>query len=86
MEDMSHMKFFQEVEQELTAVIVGYNRKTFGITDMDKLIALRTEQAELLMDLIKKHRRTMDYMQGKPVEPVTHFGEAVLLPVGGLAP
>jgi len=85
MDDMSHMQFFVEVEKELTAAIVNYSRRVFGITDRDKLIALRTEQAELLMDLIKKHRRTMDFMQGKPVEPVTHFGEAVLLPVGGIA-
>jgi len=83
MEDMSHMQFFQEVDQELTAAIVEYQRKTFGIVDRNKLIALRTEQAELLMDLIKKHRRTMDFMQGKKVEPMAHSAEAVLFPVLG---
>jgi hypothetical protein len=84
MEDLTHMQFFSDVERELTAVIVDYNRKASGVTDKAKLIALRTEQADLLIELLKKHRRAMDFMQGKPVEPVMHFGEAVLLPVGGL--
>lgn len=80
---MTHMQFFTDVERELTAAIVDYNRKVSGVTDKATLIALRIEQADYLIELLKKHRRTMDFMQGKPVEPVTHFGEAILLPVGG---
>jgi hypothetical protein len=84
-EDATHLAIFHEIAQELEANIIEYNKRTNGVTDRDQLIARRREQQGVLMELMRKHRRVMDYMQGKPVEPETHFGEAVLLPAGGLA-
>lgn len=83
MDDMTHMQFFHDLDQELTAAIVHFNRRANGETDKQKLLELRIEQNDYLVELLKKHRRAMDHMQGKKVDPVTHFGEAVLLPVGG---
>lgn len=84
MDDLSHMQFFHDVERDLTEAIVLFNRRANGETDKQKLLALRIEQNDILMELLRKHRRAFDFMQGKPVEPVVHFGEAVLLPVGGM--
>jgi hypothetical protein len=82
-EDATYLAIFHEIAQELEANIIEYNKQTSGVTGKDQLIALRMEQQSILMELLKKHRRAMDHMQGKPVEPETHFGEAILLPAGG---
>jgi hypothetical protein len=82
-EDQRYLAVLDHIAQELQSAIVEFNRKANGVTDRDTLISLRMEQNELLTALLKKHRRAMEFMQGKTVEPEMHFGEGVLLPAGG---
>jgi hypothetical protein len=83
-EDEQHLTIFDEITKELQENLVRYNQKANGESDKQKLIELRLEQNDVLVDLLKKHRRVMLYMAGKPIDPEMHFGESVLLPVGGL--
>lgn len=81
----AHLAFFRDLAQELESIVISYNTMAFGLMGKDELLKLRLEQNDRMMEMLKKHRRTMDYMQGKPVEPMAHSAEAVLLPVGGMA-
>jgi len=71
--------------KELEQNLLEYNRKSGnGDQDRDRLIALRMEQNDALVELLKKHKRTMLFMQGKPYEKEHHSAETVLLPAAGL--
>jgi hypothetical protein len=82
-EDKQHLAVFDEMQKELITNLREYNQRANGQTDKEILLRIRTEQNTALYQLLQKHTRVMDYMRGKAVAPEVHFGEAVLLPVGG---
>lgn len=84
MEDLRHVATFADVAREYEANLVEFNRRCNGVTDKDELIKITRERIEVVKDLVKKHERLLDFMEGKKIEPQQHFGEAVLLPVGGM--
>lgn len=49
-----------------------------------ELLAARRRMNQALQDKLKEQARVMTFMAGEKVEPEQHFGEAVLLPAGGL--
>jgi hypothetical protein len=86
-EDMQHIQVLDALGKEIVSLAFDYNVRANGVTDKATLIALRVEQNEALCELLAKHRRALDFMAGKPVKPVAHTAEAVLIGVvGGLAP
>jgi len=84
MEDRRYLTILDAIANELQGNLVEYNTRANGITDKTLLLNLRTEQNLALVELLQKHRRAMAFMAGEKIEPELHFGEAVLLPVGGL--
>jgi len=86
MDDLRHMQLFDDIARELTFNIVDTNALCNGITDKEKLIEIRMRQNDILVELLRKHRRGMLYIQGKPYEPETHIVESVLIGTGGFIP
>jgi hypothetical protein len=82
MEDMTHMTPLDAIGRELAEIAAEYNRRSNGLTDKDALVAIRREQLDVLDDFITKSRRVLRYLNGEPVEPVVHYGEAVLVGIG----
>jgi hypothetical protein len=83
MEDKRYLTTFHDMQSELDRHVVEFNQRASGITDKRQLIAIRREQCDILTDIVRKFQRTMDFMEGKPVKPQQHSGEAVLFPVLG---
>ncbi len=83
-EDKQYLTILDDMAMELHSNLVVYNGKAMHEAEKDKLIAMRIEQNELLFQTLKKHRRTLEFMRGQKIEPEMHFGEAVLLPAGGM--
>jgi len=81
-EDKQYLQLFDDIAKQLEAAVVEFNQRANGITDRDQLLALRREQNEVLAEAVARHRRAMDYLEGKPVKPQVQFAEAVLLGVG----
>lgn len=83
-EDKQYLQLFNDIANQLEAAVIVFNQRANGITDRAELLALRREQNEVLAEAVARHKRAMDYMEGKPVEPQTHFADAVLVAtVGG---
>jgi hypothetical protein len=40
---------------------------------------LRLEQNAALLELLTQQRRAIEHMLGKPIDPQTHFGEAIVI-------
>lgn len=53
------------------------------LNDPEKLLELRLEQYEILCEATSRHKRCIEFLMGKPVKPMIHFGEAVLKGVFG---
>jgi hypothetical protein len=83
MEDKRYLTQFHDMAVELERNVVEFNQRASGLTDRQKLMELHAERCEILAEIVKRHKRALDFMAGKPVEPEQHFGEAVLLPVFG---
>lgn len=81
--DMTHMAVFDEHMRELQQCINEFNARASGKTDRAELCEIRLEQINALTDVLHKHKRTLDFMAGKPYEPEMHFGEAVVTGVFG---
>ncbi len=82
-EDKRQITILHEIAMELENNIVQFNRQANGLTDAAKLIELRLRQNEVLTEIVQRHKRHLDFMQGKPVDPQMHFGEVILLPSFG---
>jgi hypothetical protein len=82
-EDKQHLQLFDEIARQLEEAVVGFNRRANGVTDRDELLMIRREQNEVLAEAVARHRRAMNALEGKPIEPQVHFGESVLIGVGG---
>ena len=83
MDDMSYLDTLADIERELQQIIHEYNMRILGLVGKAQLVGLRMEQNEVLMQVLEKHRRSLQYMLGVPVEPVAHSAEAVLVGVMG---
>lgn len=80
--DGQFLTLLAEIAREIEGNVVSYNGRSCGMLDKNELIALRLQQNEELIALLTKHRRAIEFMQGKRIEPQVHFGEAVLIGVG----
>jgi hypothetical protein len=78
MTDMTHMAVFDAHMRELQALINEGNAEANGVTDKAKLCAIRLGQIEKLTELLRVHKRTLDYLAGKPYEPEVLFGAAIV--------
>jgi hypothetical protein len=76
--DMTHMAVFDAHMRELQALINEGNAEANGVTDKGKLCAIRLGQIEKITELLRAHKRTLDYMAGNPYEPQVLFGEAIV--------
>jgi hypothetical protein len=83
MEDGQHLTSIEEIRKELQSIIAEYDQRASVVVDKEALLTLRLEQNAALTEALKKHRRVLEFMLGKPVEPEMHFGSAVLLPAFG---
>ena len=83
--DMTHLAVFDAHMRELQQLINEGNAAASGVTDKDRLCAMRLEHIAKLTELLRLHKRTLDYLAGKPYEPELQFGEAVVTGVGGAA-
>jgi len=83
MEDKRYLAIFHEMAVELENNLVEFNRQANGITGKEQLAEIRSKQYEILTEIVNRHKRTIDFILGKPVAPQQHFGEAILLPVFG---
>lgn len=82
-DDNRHLEPLNAMAKELQDNVFKFNERANGVTDKVELATLRAEQNDALAEMIKRHRRSIDFMLGKQVPPETHFGDAVLLPVFG---
>jgi hypothetical protein len=77
-EDMKHMEVLDAFGRELQAMLVDYNARANGKTDKAEVCELRLEQNAALLELLTQQRRAIEHMLGKPIDPQTHFGEAIV--------
>lgn len=77
------MQLFAQHTAMLMAIMREYDDKARSKSG-DELLALRREENAVLLDACQRIKRVLDFQAGEPVEPQTQFGEAVLLPAGGL--
>ena len=82
-EDLQHVTVLNAMAEEILRVCVRYNEQANGVTDKATLLDIRTRQNDELADLLGWHRRALDHMAGKPVEPIAHEATAVLVGVVG---
>lgn len=82
--DKEYIDGLFDMDKEVHLIIEHFNQRATEVSGKDALIALKIEQNTALIDALKNQRRILAFWQGKPIEPVVHFGEAVLLPVGGM--
>jgi hypothetical protein len=76
--NMTHMVVFDAHQRELQQLINEGNAEANGVTDKAKLCAIRLGQIAKLTELLRVHKRTLDYLAGNPYEPQVLFGEAVV--------
>ena len=84
-EDKRFLDIFWQMGMEIEAHLVNYNRRMSRITDRATLIAERTKYNDELLQLIHKHQRAIQFMEGKEVQPEMQFGEAVVVGMGSIA-
>jgi hypothetical protein len=75
-------------------VLIGHTReleevmfRVYGDVISDEgLFKANRERNDALLELCRKHKRALDFMEGKPIEPELHFADAVLVgTIGGAA-
>lgn len=70
--------------EEICANIENFEiRAAPMLNNAEALLALRLEQYEILTEAVERHRRHIEFLMGKPIEPKIHFGEAILVGVVG---
>lgn len=82
-EDMRHLEMFAAHAQEVADVIVRYNECINGVTDKAELVRLRLNHVREMISLLERQARALRFMAGEKIEPEMHFGEAVLVGIGG---
>jgi hypothetical protein len=81
-EDKQFLTAIDAIARELESILIECNRRSNGSADKDTLIALRLEQMDILEESVKKNRRVLNFLAGRPVEPQVQFAEAILVGVG----
>ena len=70
-------------KRELDDIRKRWEIAAIGHVESDAIEVHRKMNAELL-ERIRLHERELALMAGEEVKPEVHFGEAVLLPAGGM--
>lgn len=81
--DARHLEVVEGHSRELMDLITQFNARASGVTDKEELLAIRLEQNAAMVELLRGHRRALQFMAGLPVEPQVHTAEAVLVGVMG---
>jgi hypothetical protein len=76
--DMTHLAVFDAHMRELQHLINECNAEASGVTDRAKLCDIRLEQIAKLTELLRMHKRTINYLAGNPYQPEAQFGEAIV--------
>ena len=84
-EDKRFLDIFWQMALEIEAHLVDYNRRMSGVTDKATHMAERTKYNDELLELIHKHQRAIQFMEGKEVKPEIQFGEAVVVGIGSIS-
>ena len=71
-------------KKELDNIRKGWEIAAIGHVGKDALEIHRKMNAALL-ERIRLQERELAFLAGEKIEPEVHFGEAVLLPVGGMS-
>jgi hypothetical protein len=83
---MNDDEIFQKLalfKKELDNIRRGWDIAAIGHVGQDVIDVHRKMNAALL-ERIRLHERELALMAGEKIEPEVHFGEAVLLPTGGM--
>jgi hypothetical protein len=83
-QDMTHLRVLHDLAEELQVNLIHYNQLCNGKADKAELLALRLMQNDELVEILRKQRRHLRYMNGEHIEPETHVVEAVLTGFGGM--
>jgi hypothetical protein len=81
--DMKHLAVLDAHARELQQLINEYNAEASGVTDKAALCDIRLEQIGKLTELLRMHKRTVDYLAGNPYQPEVQLGEAIVQGVMG---
>jgi hypothetical protein len=84
---MNDDEIFQKLalfKKELDNIRKGWEIAAIGHVGKDALEIHRKMNAALV-ERIRLHERELALMMGEKVEPEVHFGEAILLPAGGMS-
>ena len=73
-DDDTFDKYFMEIQM----VLRRYQRTAAGL-EGEKLLALRREENEVLLDLLMQQKRALAFAAGEKVEPMVQFGKGVLV-------
>lgn len=79
---MSDIQIFDAHTTEIKCILKDFQDAANGKTG-DELLAIRRAENAALADAAARQGRVLAFMAGEPIEPQTHFGEAVLLPQFG---
>jgi hypothetical protein len=83
---MNENEIFEKLalfKKELDSIRKGWDIAAIGHVGKDAIDVHRKMNAALL-ERIRLHERELAFMAGENIEPEVHFGEAVLLPAGGM--
>lgn len=83
---MTHLEVLKALASELQDNLIHYNRLANGQTDKASALQLRLEQNAALREILRKQERHLRFMNGEPIEPETHYVEAVIVGLGGVDP
>jgi hypothetical protein len=84
--DMDENEIFAKLalfKKEIDNIRKDWDIAAIGHTGKNAIEVHRKMNAALL-ERIRLHERELAFMSGDKIEPEVHFGEAVLLPVGGM--
>jgi len=71
-------------KKELDNLRRNWDLAAIGHADIKDVIAVHRKMNAELLERIRLQDRELALISGEKIEPETHFGEAILLPVGGM--
>jgi hypothetical protein len=77
--DMQHMTIFDNHQREIYDTLAHFNARASGLDDKAELIQIYLAQTEALKEIVRKHERSLRFMNGEKVEPEHHYVEAQLI-------
>jgi hypothetical protein len=80
--DATHLQVLFDMAQEVQVLISHFNARESGLQDRVQLCDLRIQRNRELIMKLEDQIRALDWMAGRPIEPVAHEATAVLVGIG----